>query len=438
MDIGDVYVLDQNFDLVYVVDTYKSCIWSKRYVQLGDCEVYLPATPELMSVLAIGNYLVRQNDDMVCRIRKVQLTTDGENGDFLIVDGKDTKDLCDQRIIWSTMTCNNGLVEDFIRKMVRTTMISPSMLARKMLKADGSALVALGSSAGFTNVVTEQVTYKNLGEKIREYCTKYGWGYKMVLNGSTLNFILYAGADRSNTVFFSDDYENLITTSYILDDTNLGNVALVGGEGEGSARSRDTSGYAEGIDRYEIFVDAKDITHTISWSDLVTAYPTTDQGGQGYYDTEGTKYVYKLTYLNIQIVDSDQLAKLQSTYPSGQEVTVDGINYYQVYDVTIATLPVQHPSADENVTLRAVIYDVYLINRGYEKLADYGEKTIFSGTVEPSITFEYKKDYDLGDIVTVQNEYGITRSVRIVEVIEVSDDNGYSVQPKFEFMDEEG
>ena len=145
MDIGDVYVLDQNFDLVYVIDTYQSCIWSKRYVQLGDCEVYLPATPYLMSVLIIGNYLVRQNDDMVCRIRKVQLTTDGENGDYLIVDGKDTKDLCDQRIIWSTMTCNNGLVEDFIRKMVRTTIISPSMLARKMLKADGSALVALGS-----------------------------------------------------------------------------------------------------------------------------------------------------------------------------------------------------------------------------------------------------------------------------------------------------
>ena len=436
MDIGDVYVLDQNFDLVYVIDTYQSCIWSKRYVQLGDCEVYLPATPYLMSVLIIGNYLVRQNDDMVCRIRKVQLTTDGENGDYLIVDGKDTKDLCDQRIIWSTMTCNNGLVEDFIRKMVRTTIISPSMLARKMLKADGSALVALGSSAGFTNIVSEQVSYKNLGEKIREYCQKYGWGYKMVLNGSTLNFILYAGAYRSNTVFFSDDYENLITTSYILDDTNLGNVALVGGEGEGSARSRDTSGYAEGIDRYEIFVDAKDITHTISWSDLVTAYPTTADGGQGYYDTEGTKYVYKLTYLNIQIVDSEQLAKLERNYPSGQEVTVDGIDYYQVPNITIATLPVQYPSADENVTLSAVIYDVYLINRGYEKLAEYGEKTIFSGTVEPSITFEYKKDYDLGDIVTVQNEYGITRSVRIVEVIEVSDDNGYFVQPKFEFMEE--
>jgi hypothetical protein len=77
---------------------------------------------------------------------------------------------------------------------------------------------------------------------------------------------------------------------------------------------------------------------------------------------------------------------------------------------------------------------VYLLNRGYEKLADYGERITFAGTVEPDVTFEYKKDYFLGDIVTVQNSYGITVPVRIVEIIEVNDDNGYSLQPKFEYM----
>ena len=65
---------------------------------------------------------------------------------------------------------------------------------------------------------------------------------------------------------------------------------------------------------------------------------------------------------------------------------------------------------------------------------DYGEKITFAGTVEPDVTFEYKTDYFLGDIVTVQNSYGVTVPVRIVEIIEVNDDNGYSLQPKFEYM----
>lgn len=437
MTMGDIYVLDQNFDLVYVVDTYKSCIWSKRYVELGDCELYLPATPDLLNALVKDYYLIRQNDDMVCRIKKIQLDTDAENGDYLIITGSDTKDLCDQRIVWSTMTCD-GPLETFIRQMVTKTMITPNLTARTMLKANGSALVALGTAAGFTDVMTEQVSYKNVGEKIREYCTKYGWGYKMVLNGTTLNFILYAGVDRTNSVFFSDDYENLITTSYVEDDTNLANVALVGGEGEGSERSRNVSGYEEGIDRYEIFVDAKDITQTISWSDLVSIYPTTDSGGEGYFATEGSQNVYKLNYLNVHIVDSDQLRQLKINYPSGQEITIGDIDYYQVYNVTIANVPSSSPADSDNVTLRAIIYEVYLLNRGYEKLAEYGEKITFEGTIEPTVTFMYKDDYNLGDIVTVQNRYGISASVRIVEVIEVDDDNGYSVQPKFEFVEQEG
>jgi hypothetical protein len=437
MAIGDIYVLDKNLDIVYVIDTYKSCIWSNRYVELGDCEVYLPATSDLLSVLVKDYYLMRLNDDMVCRINKIQLDTDAENGDYLIVTGKDTKALCDQRIICDTMTCN-GTLEAFIRQMVTSSMINASATARNMLKPNGSPLLALGTAAGFTEVSSEQVTYKNLGEKIREYCTKYGWGYKMIPNKSTLNLILYKGVDRSNNVIFSDDYENLDATTYIQDDTNMGNVALVGGEGEGSARSKDVSGYAESSDRYEIFVDAKDITHTVTWSDLSALYPTTASGGQGYFATESGQPVYRLNYLDIQIVDEEQLSRLRSKYPSGTVVTIDGIDYYQVSNVTIADVPSSSPSGSDNVTLRDVIYDVYLLNRGYEKLADYGEKISFNGTIEPNVTFMYKEDYNLGDIVTVENQYGVSASVRIVEVIEVDDDNGYSVQPKFQIIEREG
>ena len=431
--IGDIYVLDKNLDVVYVIDTYKSCIWSNRYVELGDCEVYLPVTADMLSVLIMGYYLVRLNDDMICRITKVELQTDAEDGDYLIVTGQDTKGLCDQRIVWDTMTCD-GSVEAFIRKMVTSAMITPSITERRMTKPNGSALLSLGDPAGFAEVMNEQVTYKNLGEKIREYCTKYGWGYKMILNGTILNFLLYKGVDRSDNVIFSDDYENLDATTYIEDDTRLGNVALVGGEGEGSARTRNVSGSASGADRYEIFVDAKDITHTVSWIDLVTLYPTTASGGQGYFTTEGSQTVYRLNYLNIHIVDDEQLGRLRNKYPSGKIVTVDGIDYYQVSNVTIADVPSSSPADNENVTLRDVIYDVYLLNRGYEKLAEYGEKVSFNGTIEPDVTFQYKEDYNLGDIVTVENQYGVSASVRIVEVIEVDDDNGYSVQPKFEIV----
>jgi len=119
-------------------------------------------------------------------------------------------------------------------------------------------------------------------------------------------------------------------------------------------------------------------------------------------------------------------------------VTVAGVDYYQLSNQPIADCEDASALTDnDNVRLYDLVYEVYLLSRGYEDLAEYGAVTSFNGTVEPNTTFIFKVDYFLGDIVTVENEYGITVAARIVEVVEVSDDNGYYVEPKFEYIQED-
>ncbi len=431
--MNDIYVFDNNLNQIGIIDTYKSCIWDKKYKEIGQCELYIEATQDKLELCKKGYYLVRLDDDMVCQIKQIEIDTDVENGNYLIITGYDVKSFLDQRIVWGTMNCD-GNIEDFIRNMVNKTLINPNLSARRLTKADGSNLLNLGNKANFDEVTTEQISYKNVGEKTREYCNSNNWGYKVVLNNNAFWFLLYKGVDRSNYVVFSNDYENLAATKYNENDTNLGNVALVGGQGEGSERSRNVSGYAEGINRYEIFVDAKDISKNITWEELTNMYPTTDNGGQGYITTENGSYVYKMNYINIQIVDDDQLSNLKTNFPDGTEITVDGYVYYQVYNEVIADLPSNTLESNTDVVLRDLVYSVYLLNRGNEKLAEYGGTISFEGTVQPNVTFIYKKDYNLGDLVTVENEYGISVVARIVEVTEVNDDNGYSIEPKFEYM----
>lgn len=430
----DIYVLNKNLERIGVVDFYKSCIWAKRYDEIGDCELYLEATIDNLNLLQKGYYLERDDDDMICQIKSIEIDTDSENGNYLTVMGYDVKRILDQRIIWSTMNVDSGNLETFIRTIVDKTLCTPNLYARQAQKEDGSQLLFLGDLAGFTEVITEQVSYKNVGEKVRDYCKTYGWGYRVVLSNSVFWFQLFKGDDKSSNVVFSENYENLITSKYSEDETNMGNVALVAGEGEGSERSRNVAGYAEGLDRYEIFVDAKDISKTITWEDLTELFPTTDKGGQGYIASASGSYVYKLNYLNVQIVDSDQLTWLKTNYPSGQEVTIGGIQYYQVYNEIVADLPSNSPQSSDNVTLRDIVYSVYLLNRGYEKMAEYGAVTTFDGTIEPRTTFIYKQDYNLGDIVAIESRFGISVNARITEIVEVKDDNGYSVEPKFEYI----
>lgn len=80
-------------------------------------------------------------------------------------------------------------------------------------------------------------------------------------------------------------------------------------------------------------------------------------------------------------------------------------------------------------------YYALLRERAFEKLAEHEVTETFEAEVNPERPFAYKRDWNLGDIVTVTNEYGITAKPRIVEIIECWDENGYTAIPKFDALE---
>lgn len=437
----DLIVYDKNLQPVALVDNYISLIWTPRYVLIGDCEIKVAATVENINIFQREYYIGRNDDKMLCRIMKIEIDTDAENGNTMIVYGYEAKNLLDQRIIWDIST-SKGNLETFIRDLIYASCINPTIAARKMKTQNGETLIGLGNPVGFQNSYTGQVSYKNLGEKIREWCTANSWGYRLVrkTDVAQLGFELYRGQDKSATVKFSPAFDNLSTSKYIHDITGQGNVALVGAEGEGSARVRETSGSATGTDRFEIFVDAKDISATTTWKNVQSLYPQNESGNPGTIIQTG--YVlseYQKAYLNIYIINANHLAWLVSKFPDGTVITDGGKQYYHVTDIKLGWFQgVDAPTDDTKFFWYEVVYIGYLFQRGQTKIEEFGIKETFEGVVFPDVTFLYKKDYDLGDVVTVENEYGISAAARITEVIESVDENGYTVLPKFEYINVSG
>lgn len=256
----DVYVLDSSYQVVSLIDDYKSLIWTKRYFEFGDCELYIKASLDALGVLKKGWFLTRNDDDMICRITSVELDTDAEDGNYLIVKGYDCRRILAQRIIWN-QTNFRGTVENYIRKLVTDNIISPSVDARKITN------FKLGTASGFTDTIDEQATYDALDEKVIDLCKTYGYGSRVTLDDDgNFVFTLYQGVDRSygqetnDYVVFSPDFDNIVSSKYLTDSTDIRNVALIAGEGEGVERKRVTYGTASGLDRYELYVDARDVS----------------------------------------------------------------------------------------------------------------------------------------------------------------------------------
>lgn len=94
-------------------------------------------------------------------------------------------------------------------------------------------------------------------------------------------------------------------------------------------------------------------------------------------------------------------------------------------------------SYDGTSTIPESQYLEQLKQRGSEKLNEKKIEKIFDGEMETSQLFQYGEDFFMGDIVQVENEYGVKGTARVIELIRSQDENGYSEYPTFDEIEQE-
>lgn len=70
-----------------------------------------------------------------------------------------------------------------------------------------------------------------------------------------------------------------------------------------------------------------------------------------------------------------------------------------------------------------------MIIRGKEALAAQKAINITKADISDDSQYQYRRDYDIGDLVTVDGNYGAIETMRVVEFVETVDENGSSNQP---------
>ena len=359
---------------VGIIDAASSIIWHSVYYGVGDFEIYAQATKHNISLLQVGYYVTRNNNDEVGIIEAINFDFTVENGYMITATGRFAKSLLDRRIIYklsetvNTPTILSGNVEIAVRQLVLDNAISCGFDSRRNI-----SILGLAALKGLTptivdengNAAQKQVSYQNLREYTDEVLQEYGLSANIIYNDSNkkLLYNVFEGSDRSteNTdgnepIIFSIEYDNLNSSNYVYDETGFRNSALIGGAGEGIERF------------YTLFTENK--------SDL-------------------------------------QL----------REIFIDAATINRTYK----------DDNDEDQTYTNAEYREMLNQEAQKKFKETIIIEAFSGDINVSFgVWQYGRDYFLGDIVTVQDNY-INKYIntRITEVTEVQDENGYSVDVVF-------
>lgn len=353
----NIYILNQGLNVTNLIDEYISIIWTTRYYMSGDFELCVKPTSKILNGIQINFYLVRDKDidsdsgqmRNVMQIKNIELQTDAENGNILIITGKSISSIVGQRVI-SSQTSLRGQLKEVINLLLVENIMLPIISDRQISN------FRYAQVDGFNTSIEVQVTGDNLAEWISTLCEKYEIGWDVYIENKTFVFEIYSGTDRSYNqstnpyIVFSADFDNLMNTDYQYLTEEYKNVAIVAGEGEGTARIKTTVGSGSGIGRFEQWVDARELS--------------SNDGG-----------IDETEYINM------------------------------------------------------------LQNKGTEALSEHINNKLFDGDADVTTQYIINQDFFLGDVVQIENEYGITAAARILEVIESEDESGITVIPTFSSME---
>lgn len=346
-----IYLLDTDFRRIRLIDEYISLIWTDRYNEAGDFELYLNASLENVKTFQIGMYLSSTSSEHMMIIETVEIKSDIEDGSKLIISGRSLESILSRRIVWNQTVFENKNIQDIIFELLKDSIISPNNASRKI---DNFIFERLENTQVNTVRLDKQYTGDNIYTVIHELCEQYGLGFKLIRVNNQFRFGLYMGKNHTHGtdsfVTFSPRFDNLISSNVITSIRDNVNIACVAGEGEGASRKIISAGTeTSGIERMELFVDARSVSSK----------------------TE-----------NDTVISPEQ-------------------------------------------------YKSILLQKGMEELNVHQSKTTIESEVDYNGIFKYKKDFDVGDVVNVSNEFGYSGKLRITELVISDSIDGITIVPTF-------
>ena len=275
-----VYQLRQKpyFELLGIVEGVKSIAWDTTFSGTSSFKLWVIHNDVNVSMLKQGN-VVESNGDAFL-IQKVEVDRDEDSGVLMCVSGKSIDVLMSQRIVTGTYVADNKYLSEVVHELFYNNFVATGndSLLGKWRSFGGMAGGVMSSSVSgkYGPKLSFQTSYSNVLGQLDKVVDGTGYGWKLKFSASdkkmymTLNAVVDKSKSSSSPIVLSTDFEDVLSSEYSNDYSDLKTIAYVFGEGEGSTRKYvvvDLSDKLVGTGgrdtmMSEMYVDARDLQST--------------------------------------------------------------------------------------------------------------------------------------------------------------------------------
>lgn len=340
----DIYILNDGYQKIELIDEYSSFIWSERYSQYGDFELTIDPGSRLSELLKPGCKVTHSKTERACIVSNYFFKTDPDDKRSLVIKGRSLEWFFNDRLVKPNAGENwkgQGQLDNLIIDIVQDVFLT----------GEDRFDMHYNSSVDIVESSQISVKEKSLYEAVKEMCDTENLGFSVTVRPRTLEprirFGIYKGVFIQN-MLFSSQMDNLTQESHLLSTEDFKNTAYVRCKDRAktlTVYSPGTDPLVRGLDRKVMLVDANDLDSTTT-------------------------------------TELELLAQMKQ--------------------------------------------------RGLEALSEQKSIDFYDGEISKNTNYIYGEDYYLGDVVSVVDEVGQRKKVRLSEYIWISDDQGIKSYPTFE------
>lgn len=258
-----IKIIDKGFNFLGEVDDYEALILTRSWGGIGGFEIHINANKKYTDKLRKEN-IIFINEKKAGVILYREIST--EDNERLIVKGQQLKTYLGRRITLPptgrAQDYKNDYVENIMKYYVEANCVNPADARRKIDRLRIAPVESRGIKTQY------QTRFKNLAEELEKLSLISGLGWDVYLDLKNKEFVfdVFEGRDLTAAqsvlppAIFSVDYDNISSQKLIESAMGYKNTGYVGGQGEGIDRTIQVVGEdAQGLERYEVFIDARDI-----------------------------------------------------------------------------------------------------------------------------------------------------------------------------------
>lgn len=249
----NLYVLDMNNTIKYVIDYAESIIFNFKLNDIGDCEVYIPyINNDILDKIAL-NYIITDDTDSFYKsfvIKSIEIESSVSKGNYILIKGETLETLLKQRYIGFSEVYS-GTIADNCETIINTIINEQDPLNKEI-----SCYYHVSDST----VRDFEFEFTTVFDAIKSMCAIKNYCFELCNTPyDEYEFYIYEPEIASN-VIFSPNEHNLLSFKKETNNYDMVNLAMVYFDTNDQEDPQGMVYVGEDKEKNELFVGVVDAT----------------------------------------------------------------------------------------------------------------------------------------------------------------------------------